>query len=162
MSTWFELTEARISDDGDSIEGLVTVDDYGSMYAFIKISTLKQLLKTIETCRFKKPSLEEIKSYCIERKNLANVNPQKFFDHYESNGWRVGRNPMKDWKAAVRTWEKQSFSYDVKPQNTIRPQPSRCDMFKLPEAESPEAVTAAANNAREMFRALTNKTRMEV
>jgi hypothetical protein len=54
--------------------------------------------------RFVKPTLDEISAYCTERRN--SVNPGLFFDHYESNGWRVGRNPMKDWKAAVRTWEK--------------------------------------------------------
>ncbi len=49
------------------------------------------------------PSLEEVESYCRERKNR--VNPQYFYDYYQSNGWRVGKNPMKDWKAAVRSWE---------------------------------------------------------
>ena len=53
---------------------------------------------------FAKPTLEEVSAYCIERKNA--VDPQSFLDHYESNGWRVGKNPMKDWRAAVRTWEK--------------------------------------------------------
>lgn len=55
---------------------------------------------------FKKPTLEEVKQYCLERKN--NINPEKFVDYYESIGWKVGRNTMKDWKAAVRTWEKNS------------------------------------------------------
>jgi hypothetical protein len=58
--------------------------------------------------RFVPPTLEEVRSYCQERKN--NVNPEKFFDHYTSNGWMVGRNKMKDWKAAVRTWERNSYS----------------------------------------------------
>ena len=49
------------------------------------------------------PSLEEVESYCRERMNR--VNPQYFYDYYQSNGWRVGKNPMKDWKAAVRSWE---------------------------------------------------------
>lgn len=53
---------------------------------------------------FKKPKLEEVKQYCLERKN--NINAEKFIDYYESNGWKVGKNPMKDWKAAIRTWEK--------------------------------------------------------
>lgn len=53
---------------------------------------------------FIKPLLEEIKTYCLERKN--NVDPQKFIDHYDANGWRVGKNKMVNWKAAVRTWEK--------------------------------------------------------
>ena len=56
---------------------------------------------------FIKPTIEEVTTYCKERKNK--VNPQSFIDHYTSNGWRVGKNPMKDWKAAVRTWEKNNF-----------------------------------------------------
>lgn len=57
--------------------------------------------------RFIKPTLEEIKQYCIERNN--NVNAEQFFDYYESNGWKVGKNSMKDWKAAVRTWERSEY-----------------------------------------------------
>ena len=56
--------------------------------------------------KFKKPTLEEVKKYCLERSN--NVNAERFIDFYESKGWKVGRNPMKDWKACVRTWEKNS------------------------------------------------------
>ncbi len=56
---------------------------------------------------FKKPTVEEVGSYCLERKN--EVKAEEFMDHYESNGWLVGRVPMKDWKAAVRTWEKTRF-----------------------------------------------------
>lgn len=55
--------------------------------------------------RFIKPSLEEIREYCKERKN--HINAQVFFDYYESNGWKVGRTPMKDWRASIRTWEKR-------------------------------------------------------
>ena len=55
--------------------------------------------------RFKKPSLEEIRDYCISRSN--NVDPEQFFDFYESKGWVVGKSTMKDWRAAVRTWEKR-------------------------------------------------------
>lgn len=54
--------------------------------------------------RFTPPTMEEVQAYCIERKNR--VNPEKFIDYYTANGWRVGKNPMKDWRAAVRTWEK--------------------------------------------------------
>ena len=53
--------------------------------------------------RFSKPSIEEIENYCKERKNK--VNAQRFYDFYESKGWKVGSQPMKDWKACVRTWE---------------------------------------------------------
>jgi hypothetical protein len=50
------------------------------------------------------PGVEEIKKYCEERKNF--VNAETFFDFYESKGWKIGKNQMKDWKAAVRTWER--------------------------------------------------------
>lgn len=56
---------------------------------------------------FTKPTIDEIQDYCIERNN--NVNAEQFFDHYESNGWKVGKNSMKDWKAAVRTWERSEY-----------------------------------------------------
>lgn len=65
-----------------------------------------------KTKRFTKPSLEEVKAYCAERNNK--VNAEKFIDYYESNGWKVGKNSMKDWKAAVRNWEKSNFA---KPDN---------------------------------------------
>lgn len=54
--------------------------------------------------RFVKPTLEEVQAYCLERGK--GVDPQKWFDYYSANGWKVGKNPMKDWKAAVRTWER--------------------------------------------------------
>ena len=53
----------------------------------------------------KHPTLEEVKAYCSERGNK--VDPERFIDYYTANGWKVGKNPMKDWKAAVRTWERQ-------------------------------------------------------
>ena len=52
---------------------------------------------------FTPPSLEEVQAYCQERDN--NVDPQRFIDFYESKGWLVGKNKMKSWEAAVRTWE---------------------------------------------------------
>jgi len=60
--------------------------------------------------RFKPPTIEEIKAYCKERNNK--VDPQRFINHYQSNGWMVGKNKMKDWKAAVRTWEGNNFDID--------------------------------------------------
>lgn len=58
--------------------------------------------------RFVPPSLEEVKAYCSERNN--NVDAERFIDYYTSNGWLVGKNKMKDWKAAVRTWERNGYS----------------------------------------------------
>lgn len=56
--------------------------------------------------RFTPPTLEEVKSYCEERKN--NVDAQKWIDFYEAKGWMIGKNKMTNWKAAVRTWEKET------------------------------------------------------
>lgn len=53
---------------------------------------------------FKKPTVSEIKAYCEERNN--NVDAETFWDFYESKGWKIGNQAMKDWKAAVRTWER--------------------------------------------------------
>lgn len=50
------------------------------------------------------PTVEEVRAYCDERHN--NVDPQTFVDFYQSKGWLIGKAPMKDWKAAVRTWER--------------------------------------------------------
>ena len=58
--------------------------------------------------RFTPPTLEEVTAYCIERNN--SVDAQHFIDYYTSNGWLVGKNKMKDWKAAVRTWERNGFN----------------------------------------------------
>lgn len=56
--------------------------------------------------KFIPPSVEEVRKYCQERKNK--IDPEAFVDHYLSVGWKVNKNPMKDWKAAVRTWERRS------------------------------------------------------
>lgn len=54
---------------------------------------------------FVPPTLSEVKAYCQERNN--GINPEQFIDFYESKGWFVGKNKMKDWKAAVRNWEQR-------------------------------------------------------
>ena len=61
--------------------------------------------------RFTPPTLEEVKSYCLERNN--NVDAQRFIDFYESKGWMIGKSKMKDWKACVRTWEKEDNKQDL-------------------------------------------------
>lgn len=53
--------------------------------------------------RFAPPTVAQVAAYCAERQN--GIDPQRFVDFYASKGWKVGREPMEDWKAAVRTWE---------------------------------------------------------
>ena len=59
--------------------------------------------KTKNNKVFRKPQIDNIKEYCLERKN--NIDAVRFFDYYESKGWMIGKNKMKNWKAAIRTWE---------------------------------------------------------
>ena len=56
---------------------------------------------------FVKPTVEEIAAFCKEKK--ININVKKFFLHYESNGWHVGKTPMKSWKAAVQKWAENNY-----------------------------------------------------
>ena len=70
--------------------------------------------------RFVKPSVEEVQAYCDERDN--GVDARSFVDFYESKGWMVGKNPMKDWKAAVRTWEQRDdFRMTRQPSRSQKP-----------------------------------------
>lgn len=78
-----------------------------------KVSIVKDSIEEIappsvaaSNTRFTKPTVYEIAAYCSERKN--DIDAQAFYDFYESKGWRVGNQPMKDWKASVRTWERRS------------------------------------------------------
>lgn len=60
-----------------------------------------------ETKSFTKPSLQEIKDFISE--NSFSVDPEAFYDYYESNGWMVGRNRMKDWKSTIRRWNRTEY-----------------------------------------------------
>ena len=76
---------------------------------------------------FTPPSIEEVRTYCLDRQN--NVDPERFIDYYTANGWHVGKNKMKDWKAAVRTWEKKEVNRngvsETREDNTGNPQTGR-------------------------------------
>ena len=70
--------------------------------------------------RFTPPSVDEVRSYCTEKG--FTVDPQRFVDYYTSNGWKVGKNPMKDWKAALRNWngkEQPNGKTESKPAWTV-------------------------------------------
>ena len=65
--------------------------------------------------RFIPPTLNEIVDYCNQRNNR--VDPERFYNFYESKGWFVGKNKMKSWKAAIHTWEKEAGFKTTKTQN---------------------------------------------
>jgi len=62
---------------------------------------------------FKKPKFEEVQEY-FDLKYMSKE-AEAFWNYYESNGWRVGRNPMKDWKAAIKNWIKRAKEFNLKP-----------------------------------------------
>ena len=68
--------------------------------------------------RFTPPGVEEVKSYCAERKN--NVDPERFVDFYASKGWLVGKSKMKDWRAAVRSWERSDAQQKAQDKTRVR------------------------------------------
>ena len=77
----------------------------------------KDSINNIEpTKRFKKPTVEEIQAYCDERNN--GIDAERFYDYYESKGWKVGKAPMKDWKASIRTWERNNGITKGNPKQT--------------------------------------------
>ena len=78
-------------------------------------SVISKLLLKDEEKKFAKPSIEEIQEYCIERNNGINAN--MFYDFYESKGWMIGKNKMKDWKSAIRTWERSNKSLNKETKN---------------------------------------------
>ncbi len=99
--------------------------------------------------RFIPPILEEVKAYCKERNN--NVDTQRFIDFYSAKGWMVGKNKMKDWKAAARTWEK-----DSKPvQQTIQTKPNKFHNFEQTTSDLSEKdfeEIAERNNKKKLER----------
>lgn len=78
---------------------------------YVNIDTKEKDKNKDKSNRFTPPTVEEVREYCKERRNK--VNAEHFVDYYEANGWRVGKNPMRDWKAAIRTWERNETK--VKP-----------------------------------------------
>lgn len=90
------------SDFGENLAIAVAVDVANERD--IESDIEKHADKPRRAARFTPPSVDEVRSYCMERHN--HVDPQRFVNFYASKGWMVGKNKMRDWRAAVRTWEK--------------------------------------------------------
>lgn len=96
--------------DNDNVNDTVTVNVNENVNVndnvinFNNIGNSDELQKKKRSTRFVPPTVEEVAAYCQERKN--SVNPETFVDFYTAKGWMVGKNKMKDWKSAVRTWER--------------------------------------------------------
>ena len=97
---------------------LVTVIDTEDGYVVTQFYSDK-IPKPEKSGRFVKPSYDELTAY-IRLKNL-NVDASAFLDFYESVGWKIGTKPMKDWKAACRTWSRRDSSKPKKQGSISRP-----------------------------------------
>lgn len=107
----------RIETDRTNVQtNLRQISDKNPPEIEIELEIEKEIEKEIDSSakstttkrkRFEKPTISDIEQYCIERNN--NVNAEHFYDYYESNGWKVGKNSMKNWQAAVRTWERSEY-----------------------------------------------------
>lgn len=107
----------RVSSFVNDRQRTITNDDERPQNININKKEIKENhLKVVkEKLRFSPPTLEEVKAYCQERKN--HVDADRFVDFYASKGWKVGNQPMKDWKAAVRTWERGEKSTSAQQYN---------------------------------------------
>ena len=102
----------------EAVQEQPKVEDKSEPKAELVVVEEKPFSKTEKatTKRFVKPSVQEIKAYCFERGN--GIDAERFWNYYESNGWKVGRNAMKDWKACIRTWEQKNK--EQKPQSQTK------------------------------------------
>lgn len=105
--------ESNLLQGGTKVEKIPPeIDTDKEIYIDIEKKEIHKEKKPQQT-RFVKPTLEEVGAYCKERNNSVDI--QRWFDYYESNGWKVGKNPMKDWKASIRTWERGNNEKNAKP-----------------------------------------------
>lgn len=88
-----------------------------------------------------RPTLDEVRAYCQERNN--GVDPDRWFNYYTANGWKVGKNPMKDWKACVRTWERNT---------NVRPSQRPNQVDTLPTYSTSNNKSMALDEEEELLR----------
>lgn len=126
-----EVIERRISIKG-ILRNMITVDN----------DMPEATIQTIKEKAFIKPTIKEISEYCRERKN--NISAEQFYDFYESKGWFVGKSKMKDWKSAVRTWERNNFSKEQpkkkKVESVVYYSPEEIEKQKQEEARRWELI----------------------
>lgn len=100
-STPDRLEVVRETDRGSTSDGLGVVRETDSNNNITNNNNNKS-----KRIKFSPPTIQELKEY-IKEKSLNNIDPEYFMDYYESNGWMVGKNKMKDWKATLRNWSRR-------------------------------------------------------
>ena len=132
------------------VTGCVTENNESKSKSIEKELDIKENVKE-KTSRFSPPTLEEIQAYIREKG--FNVDAERFFDYYTSNGWKVGKNPMKSWEATVRNWARDSKQEEPKPKGAVSYDLERANQRKdepivyKPKAErnTPTRTTGSAD-----------------
>ena len=111
------MANKRQTDDKQMTNGWQT-DDKRTLYKEYKKTRIQENNNSacarvshgdgVSIKKFIPPEVHEVRAYCMERGN--DVDPERFVDFYEAKGWMVGKNKMKDWRAAVRNWERNRAS----------------------------------------------------
>lgn len=119
----------NLTDDITNDNGVINVKENDNKHN-ITVTDTDTVTKTNKDNkgRFTPPTLEEVQAYCNERGNK--VDPARFIDFYESKGWMIGKNKMKDWKASVRTWEMRN-KQETKPNAFTEYQQNQYDYDEL-------------------------------
>jgi hypothetical protein len=104
----------------------------------INITNISNNTITRKSKRFVPPSVEEVDEYCRSRNNT--ISGEAFVSFYESKGWLIGKSPMKDWKAAVRTWEQHRANSQSIQTTVIRPTVRRADNWRGTTVKDAEAL----------------------
>lgn len=110
-----EKAKLTVKDNGAYTLDTKCIQHVSNMDTEVRLGKVSQDKVSLNSGDKHHPTLEEVKEYCSERGNK--VDPERWFDYYTSNGWKVGKNPMRDWKAAVRTWERGESK--AKSRNTL-------------------------------------------
>lgn len=118
-----ELLEVQDSDTGNMKNRLLEVQKSDTSYIEYSKKESSKNEYSKKRREFQAPTLNEVRTYCQERNNT--VDPEAFIDFYESKGWKVGNQPMKNWQAAVRTWERRSQNKSKQNTTTKNITPSR-------------------------------------
>lgn len=132
-------------DRTDSVSVNVSVNDSVNVSDSVNVAEAKPAEPAPARKRFVKPELEEIREFCFE-KNI-NIDVDRFFNYYESKGWKVGVSPMKDWKAAVRNWAKNDSLYSRPGSTRIS---SDTSAQVLQKYTAPETETDVESNLAEI------------
>lgn len=111
---YYQITKSVMEDNPNITENAGKINEDNPILNETRLNETRQTCKEKSpkggkktASRFMPPTIEQVRAYVQEMK-FSHVDPERFIDYYTSNGWKVGRNPMKDWKATVRNWESKN------------------------------------------------------